>query len=173
MSILLGRVPKINISKNILVSHSELNALLAHEIDTHLVRYLNGVKSGWHIFSSGTAHYLRDEEGLAIWNALQSDPEGSENLAMYRKYYLLHAGKDRNFSEMVELMYALNPNRTYEGMFKSILRIKKGQILTAQSTNSYLWMKDKVYVDGYLELEKKANNINPNIYKGKFKFSDL
>lgn len=173
MSILLGKIPKIHISKNILVSQSELNALLAHEIDTHLVRYLNGSRSGWHIFSSGTAYYLRDEEGLAIWNALQSDPEGAENLAMYRKYYLLHAGKDRNFSEMVELMYALNPNRTYEGMFKSILRIKKGQILTAQATESYLWMKDKVYVDGYLELAKKSNTIDPKIYKGKIKFSDL
>jgi len=28
----------------------ELESVLAHEIDTHLMRYINGANSGWNIF---------------------------------------------------------------------------------------------------------------------------
>lgn len=85
----MGRGCKLNISPKIQLNKAQLQALLAHEVDIHLTRYLNGKKSGWNIFSSGTAYYLRDEEGLAVWSAMQVLPEGEENLAIYKKYYLL------------------------------------------------------------------------------------
>ena len=55
---------------------------------------------------------------------------------------------------MTELMYLLNPNRTLEWAFKSILRVKKGQILTETPTNTCIWMKDKVYLDGFTKISK-------------------
>ena len=115
MSVSTGKnTAKLNIAKNLNVSEKELKSMLAHEVDIHLVRYLNGLKSGWNVFKSGTGYYLKDEEGLAVWNAMQILPEREENLAIYRKYYLLGESKKHNFSKMVDLMYFLNPNRSYE-----------------------------------------------------------
>lgn len=70
----MGKSCKLNISPNLILTEQQLKALLAHEVDIHLVRYLNGKKSGWNIFKSGTGYYLKDEEGLAIWNARQVSP---------------------------------------------------------------------------------------------------
>lgn len=52
MSVRMGKTVSINIAKNLQISEQELQALLAHEVDIHLVRYLNGAKSGRNIFKS-------------------------------------------------------------------------------------------------------------------------
>lgn len=105
---------------------------------------------------------------------MQVLPEGEENLSIYRKYYLLAESKKYSFAEMRELLYFFNPNRTFEGLFKSILRVKKGLIYTATRGGSYSWLKDKVYLDGY----EKINNLNPDqkvldtLKKAKIKIED-
>lgn len=154
MSITMGKTATINIAKNILLTDLELQALLAHEVDIHLQRFLNGQKSGWKIFSSGTGYYLRDEEGLAVRNASQVLPEGEENLSMYKKYHLLAESKHYSFAQMKDLIYFLYPKRSLEGVFKTILRSKKGQIFTANPSSHLTWMKDKVYLDGYEKIKK-------------------
>ncbi|MBU0626808.1 DUF1704 domain-containing protein [Patescibacteria group bacterium] len=45
---------RINIGKGAIFREKELQSILAHEIDTHLMRHINGMKSGWEIFKSGT-----------------------------------------------------------------------------------------------------------------------
>jgi domain of unknown function (DUF1704) len=45
MSISIWKTAKINISKNIRFTENELKLILAHEVDIHLTRYLNGLKS--------------------------------------------------------------------------------------------------------------------------------
>ena len=75
---------------------------------------------------------------------------------------------------MTELMYLLNPNRTLEWAFKSILRVKKGQILTETPTSTCIWMKDKVYLDGFTKISKA--NLSElelqKLKKGKIKLED-
>lgn len=39
-----------------------IDATLAHEVDVHVVRYLQGKESGRHVLKKGTAHYLPTEE---------------------------------------------------------------------------------------------------------------
>jgi hypothetical protein len=41
----MGKEIKISISKHGVFREKELLSILAHEIDTHLVRHLNGIKS--------------------------------------------------------------------------------------------------------------------------------
>lgn len=175
VSVILSQRPKINISKNIQLSEVELKSILAHEVDIHLLRYLNGMRSGWNIFKSGTGYYLKDEEGLAIRNSMQFLPENEENLSIYKKYYLLEQGKQNTFSEMVDIMYFLNPNRTLEGIFKSILRIKKWQKNTASKGENSIRMKDKVYLDGFEKIKnaKLTPKQEEQLKKGKVKIEDL
>ena len=174
MSISIWKIAKINISKNIRFTENELKLILAHEVDIHLTRYLNGLKSWRNIFKSWTAYYLKDEEWLAVWNARQLVDDEEESLALYRKYYLLAEARSLSFSKMTELMYLLNPNRTLEWAFKSILRVKKGQILTETPTNTCIWMKDKVYLDGFMKISKA--NLSElelqKLKKGKIKLED-
>jgi len=41
----MGKEVKINISQGISFREGEVEGLIAHEVDTHLTRYLNGKKS--------------------------------------------------------------------------------------------------------------------------------
>ncbi|MDR0608447.1 MAG: flavohemoglobin expression-modulating QEGLA motif protein [Candidatus Peribacteria bacterium] len=52
MSLTMGETVKINISQGVEFRQHEIDALIAHEIETHLVRYISGSKSGRHIFAS-------------------------------------------------------------------------------------------------------------------------
>jgi hypothetical protein len=45
MSITMGKEVKINISQGIEFREKEMDSIIAHEIDTHLLRYMNGKKS--------------------------------------------------------------------------------------------------------------------------------
>jgi hypothetical protein len=45
MSLTMGETTKINISQGVEFRQHEIDAIIAHEIETHLVRYLNGLKS--------------------------------------------------------------------------------------------------------------------------------
>lgn len=105
---------------------------------------------------------------------MQVLPDDEENLSIYKKYYLLSESRRYSFSKMRDLFYFFNPNRTFEGLFKSILRSKKGIIFTANSNQSYGWLKDKVYLDGY----EKIKNLNPDpillkkLQKAKIKINE-
>jgi hypothetical protein len=41
ISVIFGKKPKIKISGHITFKEKELDSILAHEIDTHLARYMN------------------------------------------------------------------------------------------------------------------------------------
>ena len=45
ISVIMGKEIKISISKHGVFREKELLSILAHEVDTHLVRYMNGAKS--------------------------------------------------------------------------------------------------------------------------------
>lgn len=122
MSVSMGKNCKLNISPDLTLTELQLKALLAHEVDIHLIRYLNGLKSRRNILRSGTGYYLTDEEGLAVWNAKKY----WENRSIYKKLYLLSESKSHSFQHMKDLVYILYPNRSLEGIFKTILRSKKG-----------------------------------------------
>ncbi|MDR2415680.1 MAG: flavohemoglobin expression-modulating QEGLA motif protein, partial [Candidatus Peribacteria bacterium] len=82
ISLTMGKEVHINLAQGIEFREKEIDAIVAHEIETHLVRYLNGLKSGWKIFASGTGWYLRDEEGLAVVNARKKLPEEYESVGI-------------------------------------------------------------------------------------------
>jgi hypothetical protein len=41
----MGKEVQINLAQGIEFREKEIDAIIAHEIETHLVRYLNGLKS--------------------------------------------------------------------------------------------------------------------------------
>jgi len=175
ISVIMGKNIKISISKHGVFRENELLSILAHEIDTHLVRHLNWLKSWWNIFKFGTGYYLKDEEGLAIYNASKVLPEGYDKDSIYKKYYLVKEAESMDFKKLAHIINFIYPSRSKELQFKTAIRIKKGIIHTNIIHPWTVFMKDKTYLEGYQNIKhwmKDWNNDN-KIYKGKIKIDDL
>lgn len=173
ISVIMGKKIKISISKSAVFREEWLRATLAHEIDTHLVRYLNGIKSWRNIFKSWTAYYQKDEEWLAIWNGNQILSDEYEKISLYKKYLLTYEIQKFTFNKAAEYIRFIYPDRSLEWIFKTIIRSKRWIINT---TNIWIWyMKDKIYLDGFTTIKKwiHENNNPEKIYKGKVKIEDL
>ncbi len=175
ISVIMGKQIKISISKHGIFREKELLSILAHEIDTHLVRHLNGMKSWWNILKSWTANYLKDEEGLAIYNSSKILPEEYEKDSMYKKYYLVKESENHDFKKTFELLKFLHPDKDIERIFKWTLRIKKWIISTNIIHPGTVFLKDKVYLEGYKNIKRWMEDwkFNDKIYKGKIKINDL
>ena len=172
VSVTMGETVNINISQGVEFREKEIDAIIAHEIETHLVRYYNGLKSWWKIFSSGTGRYLKDEEGLAIWNARQKLPEEYEGLGMYKQYYLLNVARELSFKQIYDLIHTLYPHYNLEKIFKTCIRVRKGVVHNGSRTRGVVWRKNKIYLEGYEKI-KKAETIDKKMFLGKIKIDDL
>lgn len=173
ISVIMGKEIKISISKSAKFKEEWLRATLAHEIDTHLVRYLNGSKSWRNIFKSWTAFYQQEEEWLAIWNGNQVLPDDYEKISLHKKYVVTHELPKFSFSKAAEFLRFTYPERSLEGLFKTIIRSKRWLIHTEKT---WVWyMKDKIYLDGFSKIDKRlqAGNTPEKMYKGKIKIDDL
>ena len=175
ISVIMGKNIKISISKHGIFREKELLSILAHEIDTHLVRYLNGLKSGRNILKSGTWNYLKNEEGLAIYNASKVLPEAYDKDSIYKKYYLVKEAENIDFKKLVHIINFIYPNRSKELQFKTAIRIKKWVIHTDNIHPWTVFMKDKIYLEGYKIMKKWVESwkYTDKIYKGKIKIEDL
>jgi len=154
----------------------EVDMIMAHEIDVHLERYIMGQKSGWKILQSGTGFYLADEEWLAIYNSFKYIPEGYEKNAMYERYFSIIEWGKYDFSRLTDIIRWLDPNRSLSKVFKLSLRVKKGILNTSFVSSWTVYMKDKVYLDGYLKIKNYMENPDKVVLKrmkmGKIKLED-
>ena len=173
ISVIMGKQIRISISKSAVFREEWLRATLAHEIDTHLVRYLNGIKSGRNIFKSWTGNYSFDEEGLAIWNGNKVLPDDYEKISLYKKYVVTNELQKFSFSKAVEFVKFIYPDRSLEWIFKTVIRSKKWIIHTE---TTWVWyFKDKIYLDGFTKVKQwiDTGNTPEKMYKWKIKIEDL
>jgi len=175
MSISMWKNAKIKINRLVPFQEFELDSILAHEIDTHLVRYINWSKSGWNIFREWTWFHLIDEEWLAIYNANKNLPSWYEKLSFYKKYFLLREAQKYSFAKLVDLVKFLYPEKRIEWIFNTILRMKKWIITTSVVNEWAIFMKEKVYLDWYVKIRDWVEKWweLKNMYKGKLKIEDL
>ncbi|HMT00909.1 MAG TPA: DUF1704 domain-containing protein [Candidatus Absconditabacterales bacterium] len=181
ISVGFGRQATIKLLAHLRLREKELNALIAHEIDCHLMRYQKGQRLGRNILKTGTAHYIFDEEGLAIFQAnkiYQTAIPGYENSNIYKHHIQLFSAQQTNFSGMVENLLDNQTHTTslkLKNTFKSIFRLKRGIIDTGVIHSGSVFMKDKVYLDGYLKIKKwvdQGGDID-DLMLGKIKIEDF
>lgn len=77
------------------------------------------------LFQYGTGRYLADEEGFAIFQSLLCLPDGYEKNAMYYKYYLNSVADTLSFSETVEKLAAMYPEKPPASIFSDAVRLKR------------------------------------------------
>lgn len=175
ISVLFGKKPRIKISWYIPFQEKELDSILAHEIDTHLNRYVNWSHTMRKIFKEWTWFYLTDEEWLAIFNEKKNLPSGYEKYSNYKMYFLISEAQKYSFEKLVNLALFFYPNKNLETIFKTILKIKKWIEDTSIVSEWAVYFKEKVYLDWYMKINdwvEKWNSIEW-MYKGKIKLEDL
>lgn len=149
----------------------------------HVMRYMNGKKTGRSIFSTGTAGYLETEEGLAVYLAnkkLQEYLPGYDGISKYKNYDRCFQSMTLNFSELAEYIIDTkttmsrrkNPPINYKSLFNTILKFKKGQRDTAIKNTGIMFGKNLVYLNGYKQIEEKiakdGEQIKKTLQHGKF-----
>ncbi len=163
------RTKEIMISKYITLSESELNRLIAHEIEGHIYRYENGCIQPYKIFSRGLSkETLKTEEGIAVYIEQQENINIDEQLKQYagRLIAIQTAQRHSFFETFEEMKKYFSPNEA----FNLTLRAKRG---TSNQERGGAFLKDSLYLQGYLEMLEftKKRELN-ELYYGRYAISD-
>ncbi len=165
----------VNISNTSDFYEKEIDMILAHEIDVHVVRYIHWKKTWWKILQSGTWFYLTDEEWLAIWNSFRYLPENYEKTAMYEKYFLISQAEKADFVHLSNIIRWLHPQEWLLKIFRRTIRFKRWIQNTAFKWVWTSYYKDKIYLDGYKKVENFIQEWGDfdKMLKWKYKIDDL
>ncbi|OIO52898.1 hypothetical protein AUJ46_06515 [Candidatus Peregrinibacteria bacterium CG1_02_54_53] len=151
---------------------SHVDALIAHEIETHAITAENGTHQSWHLLRKGTANYLTTQEGLAIWNQNRVLP--AWHIKRYRpaqsllavSYAQTHSFKDTRLYLEEKLGYPV-----LKALNKAI-DVKRGISDTSQPG---AFIKGAVYFLGHRAIESFVKNDGDlkRLYWGKVSIEDL
>jgi hypothetical protein len=101
-------------------------------------------------------------------------PDEYEKRGMYQKYRLLGQAGTKNFAQLAGMVGSLT-TKSMIGVFKGILRVKKGISDTSIIHPGAVHYKDKIYLDGYMKVQKRldAGGKKEELMIGKIKAEDL
>lgn len=162
----------IKIALPIKITAAEVAGVLAHEIDTHLLRQYNYEQQTWfgEKKKHGFKNYLRTEEGLAIVNEMMI---GNQKLA-YKSamnYLAVNLALKKDFVTVFNFFYQIwqDPERAWTWTLKK----KRGLTDTSQKG---AFTKDIVYFEGFVKVLNylRQHNYDPRpLYCGKIDVDDL
>ncbi|HEY5714453.1 MAG TPA: tyrosine/phenylalanine carboxypeptidase domain-containing protein [Candidatus Gracilibacteria bacterium] len=161
----------ILLKKGATFQKNRLQALLIHEIGTHVFRFENGKRQPLRIFERGTAGYLQTEEGLAVYNQNALGLTlGDKAIKSALLVIAIYMGEKMGFADLFQYLrttYRLDDEMTWSVCIK----VKRGYGDTNQKGT---FTKDKVYFAGNLDVEKylKKGKIE-DLYVGKIAIEDL
>ncbi len=188
IAIWFGKFATIKIKSTAVIREHKLISKLIHEINVHAVRYLNGKKTGRHILTTGTAHYLETEEWLAVYLAnkkLQDVVPWYDGISKYKNYYRVDQASRLSFSDLASCVIATKDTfrgrnkelLNYKALFNTLLKFTKWKKDTSIENTWIIFGKNMVYLNGYHKIEKLYQENNAIIKQltkyGKIKQSDL
>lgn len=102
-----------------------MRSIIAHEIEGHYLRKINGRKSDFSILASGTAGYLEIDEGIAIHNQARFVHSGDQKYySIYERYYFLAYALKYSYRKFIEKLTEYYDG-DYEKVFRYMLRVKR------------------------------------------------
>jgi len=162
----------ILVKKGAKFQSNRLQALLVHEIGTHVFRFENAKLQPFRLLERGTAGYLRTEEGLAVWNQNQLGLDlGDKFLTPAYQIVALYVAERMGFQDLFHYLkttFELNDDLCW----KLCLKAKRG-FNNSEEKGSFT--KDMVYFAGNRDIEKfvaKGGQIS-DLYVGKITVDDL
>ncbi len=156
-----------------------VDSLLAHEIDTHVLRMESAFAQPYKIMMKGP-HYLATEEGLAVYNQMKYLKKNQQKYYLpalnYIKTTRLHECSFREGLTTPIMSLLQNTFSSREDFllrsFRSIFRSKRGLGDTSEHGG---YTKDLVYYSGYLSIGTYLANGGDieSLYIGKVHIEDL
>ena len=152
-------------------SPKDVARLLAHEIDTHVLRAANGALQPYYkVLATGLQNYIETEEGIATLNESLNETLDVETLRTYALRTLAVAWSQQAsfYATYLKLTQYAEPSPAYD----LALRVKRGLGDTTQPGG---FPKDYLYFSGYEKLQEyytKQNDLSL-LYVGKVGLNDL
>ena len=148
-------------------SLTDLEKLIAHEIETHIYCAENGNLQPYQILRRGTSNYLKTQEGLAIYNQDLVAAGGLRNalLNFHAVLWARELGFRAVFNRLSEYL-------SVEDAWKISVKVKRG---LSDTGNRGAFVKNLLYYWGYLEIKdylSQGGNFE-DLFLGKFELSQL
>lgn len=160
------------IRKGASVGKRELRSIVAHEIEWHYLRRVNGKLSKYSIFSRGTAGYVSTEEGIAIYNQTRFiSKQDKKYYSIFERYFFVQYARKHSYRRLISKLAEFY-NEDYERVFHYMLRLKRG---FQDPSKTGIFMKDVVYTNGYLAVRAYLDNGGDlkDLYMWKIGLDDL
>ena len=127
------------------VGKREMRSIIAHEIEGHYLRKVNGRKSEFSILARGAARYIETDEGLAIYNQNRfvSDTD-RKYYSIFERYYFVQYALKHSYRRLIKHLAEFYDD-DYERVFTFMLRLKRG---FQDPSKEGVFMKDVVYTNG-------------------------
>ena len=166
------KTKKILLDPNIERSKFKLRKTIVHEIGTHVLRSVNGERSGFDALSKANLpSYLDVEEGLATWNesdmGLLTPRWLKEKAALVWGIYM---GEEYTFRELYNSMLGVLPKYS---AFDVVYRVKRG---LGDTSYPGIYAKDVVYFRGFRKVRRKLSkdpSLYSRLYAGKIDFNQI
>ncbi len=144
----------LNISKQYMLPRKRVNALLQHEVGTHIVTYFNGKQQPFNLFRLGVPGYEKLQEGLAVLAEYMVDELTNDRLRVLagRVVAVHHMLGGNKFIDTFALLVEQH-QFDKKTAFQMTMRVYRSGGLT----------KDALYLEGLIELVnyiKEGNDIN-------------
>jgi len=150
----------------------EMRSIIAHEIEWHYLRKINGRKSDFSILARGTARYIETDEWIAIYNQNRFiTPADKKYYSIFERYYFVWYALKHSYRRLVKHLAEFY-DEDYERVFAFMLRLKRGFV---DPSKEGVFMKDVVYVNGFLSVESYLESgwTLEALYVWKFHLDDM
>lgn len=154
------------------VGKREMRSIVAHEIEWHYLRKLNGRKSSLKLFERGWANYIETDEGIAIYNQNRFlTPQDRKYYSIFERYFFVEYAKKHSYKRLIRKLIEFYDG-DYERVFVYMLRLKRGFV---DPSKSWVFMKDVVYVNGYMSIQDAIEQWvrMKDLYMGKLHLDDI
>lgn len=153
---------KVLINNHSNFSKVDINSLIRHEINTHVARKNNGLKTNLNLFLYGLHGAGKYDEGMAIYNSLDKSPKPKPNILFYisKKIVILKHIFDMSTDELVEKIMKLT-NSNVENAIVGIIRAMR----IVFWNKNYAASIDNSYLCGYEEIKKMDDSSRAELLK--------
>lgn len=166
-----GKNNRLFIKKNTFFTRERIDALIVHEIETHILTAENGKFQPYEIFNKGLANYLITQEGLAMYNVeKQTNTPFSSNFKASMHVIAINQALKGQFIDVYQEISKYGISK--ENAFRSALKSKRGFMDTSQKG---AFTKDYIYFKGYFEIKdfiEKGGDLK-DLYIGKINLKNI
>lgn len=134
-----------------IVGKKEMRSIIAHEIEWHYLRRVNGRKLDYNIFASWTAWYIEIDEWIAIYNQNRFlNNTDFKYYWIYEWYYLLSYAQNHSYEDLLNKLLEFYKYDFWK-VFDRIVRIKRW---FKKASDEGCFYKDVVYLNWFLKVNK-------------------